>query len=737
MRQKTRRLLAFALTACMLLGTCITASAFTYPSAYWKLHSAWDTAVSAQDPDQIISVAWQTYDLLTQYELCSDICWNLEPKCAKAAWAAEIKGDIPQAIEWLNRQLVFAKWLDQNVNSYRDTLLDVNARLEYLNAAAQVQVYSLTGEGSPYSYGPKSGTWYGSDTGGSQSGESAVLTYITFLDGYSVEYWLDYQRKTSSKFAQAAQPGGVVEVAWNFSSENTAGAQQVLSAEAGSYISEGVRSMSNLGATVLLRLGAEMNNWSDCDPAVYIQAFQRVAQEAKRYPNVMMVFSPDNVSNRNVSFEDFYPGDQYVDWIGVSTYHNTNYASSNGGDAAYRMDYTGYLTDAYYGTGLYDSDPLVILRPLARFAQNHNKPMMISECGFSYRNTATGADQTSFAADQLNKFYSYVNMIYPQVKAVFYFDVALSGTYYTLAGNSTVASTYRNAIAGNGGYLAQGQTSGKNWVALSQNVTLDKKDSIKLGSYAIFPGTAGTTVTYLVDGAQVHQSSSVPFYYELKGANLSAGQHQLQVVATSGQFTARSPVYNITVAANDPKGFALSSASIWAQELLAQAYEKGLTTARTSSGLQNRITRLQFAELAVNLVEKTTGKEIALNGESFPDTTDTAALKAVAAGITSGKEGGRFAPNDLITRQEICVMLNKVIQYVDAAQDSQTLSNTSTELDARFTDGEEIAGWALNAVAALTNNGLMSGKEGGRVAPEDNTAIEEAIVLILALNNKF
>lgn len=82
-------------------------------------------------------------------------------------------------------------------------------------------------------------------------------------------------------------------------------------------------------------------------------------------------------------------------------------------------------------------------------------------------------------------------------------------------------------------------------------------------------------------------------------------------------------------------------------------------------------------------------------------------------------------------------MLNKVIQYVDQANGSSTLANTSTEMDAKFTDTASIASWAADSVALLTNNGLMTGKDGGRVAPLDNTKVEEAIVLILALYNKF
>lgn len=40
MKKNMRRLLSAALAAVMVTGMCFTASAFTYPSAYWKLHSA-------------------------------------------------------------------------------------------------------------------------------------------------------------------------------------------------------------------------------------------------------------------------------------------------------------------------------------------------------------------------------------------------------------------------------------------------------------------------------------------------------------------------------------------------------------------------------------------------------------------------------------------------------------------------------------------------------------------------
>ena len=723
MKSIRRRILSLALSAALMCGMAVSASAFTYPSAYWKLHSAWDEAVSAQNLDQIISVAQQTYDLLMPYGLGTDVCYNLEPKCAQAAWACEIKGDLQGAVNWLNRQLTFAQWLDQNVSSYQDTLLNVNARLEYLNAAMNPQIYTLTdqaGPSYPGSGAPASGTWYGSDAGGSQTGESAVLMYVDFMDGYSVEYWLDYHENTQPKFAQALQ-GGAIELAWNFSPESTAGAQRVLSADADSYIADGLRAMGELDATVLLRIGAEMNNWSDCDPAVYIQAFQKIARQARQYDNIKLVFSPDNVSNRNVSFQDFYPGDEYVDWIGVSTYHNSNYASYNGGTGTYSFSDTKYSNDAYYGMGIYDSDPLTILRPIADFAQTHGKPMMISECGFGYRNNSTGADQTAFAVDQLNKFYSYVNMIYPQVKAVFYFDTALSGAAYSysLAGSSSVQQAYRSAIANNGAYLAQGQTEGKSWQSLSA-VKDAGSSALKLATHAIFPGSASTSVTYYVDGAAVATVSQAPYYYELNPASLTPGQHTIRAQATSGQFSQSTPTYQINVMAPG-QIFPDVAPGAWYASFVQTAYEKGLFSGN-ADGTFAPESNMTYAQFLVVLSQFSGDTISPVEGGVWYDGYVNWAKEQelIPQAMLSG-----FDPNAAITRQDMAALFGT---FLEAYNPSYEVVN---DQEPSFPDQGAIADYAADGVTACLRAGIMSGNADGSFNPTGTaTRAQVAVTMV-------
>ena len=725
MKKYLRRICAVALAAALSASLCISASAFTYPSSYWPLHDQWDAISGGSDVGSITSVAQQTYDLLVPMGMCEDVCWNLEPKCATAAWACEVSGDIDGAITWLERQLTFAQWLHDNGYGYDDTLIDVNAHLDYLRTAQTPKIYAQSDNGpSPYGYGPASGTWFGTALGHEQPNESAALMYVTFQDGYSMDYWIDYYMNTSDNFRQAAN-GGVVELAWNFQPEGTGGAQTVLSSD--SYINESLRAIGQLNATVLLRVGAEMNNWVECDANTFIQAFQKVANAAAAYPNIQMVFSPNDISNRNVTIEQFYPGDQYVDWIGVSTYQNTNYTDLNGAPMSYA--YGGAAgSNPFYGTGVYDYDPLIVIQPVVELARAHGKPMMISECGFAHRGL-TG-DQTAYSVDQVTRFYSYVNMVYPEVKAVFYFDVNMPGEQYDYAlnDNSTVRAAYDKAIADNGAYLYEGQTSATGWEELSQTQLTDA-GTLRLAAYVSYPGTKDITVEYYVDGALMATLNQAPFYYDLNTAALGAGEHRVHVVATGGQFSRQSAVYTLTVpgtaAQPEPEpeqpsasGFSDVSDDAWYAAPVIWAVENGITagTSETTFGPNDTCTRSQI----ITFLYAAAGKPAGASGNPFGDVKEgdwfyDATAWAAANGV---EDGDAFAPNDPCTR----AMAMEFIWRALGCPEASVTENPFTDVDESASYYEAVL-WALG-------EGVTSGTSETTFG-SDNTCTRGQIVTFL------
>ena len=59
------------------------------------------------------------------------------------------------------------------------------------------------------------------------------------------------------------------------------------------------------------------------ESVAYKNAFMYVADIFhSKNPNVAMVWNPSRVSSWNVCRDDFYPGDSYVDWVGISLYSN-------------------------------------------------------------------------------------------------------------------------------------------------------------------------------------------------------------------------------------------------------------------------------------------------------------------------------------------------------------------------------------------------------------------------------
>ncbi|MBQ3497318.1 MAG: hypothetical protein IJA73_04225, partial [Oscillospiraceae bacterium] len=122
MKNLFRRLVAMTLTLSLAASMCASVSAFTYPSSYWPLHDAWAAAVEAQDAAETIAVAQKTYDLLMPLGIGMDVCQNLEPKCARASWCCEMRGDLAGALMWLERQYPLTKWLDENYADYTDML---------------------------------------------------------------------------------------------------------------------------------------------------------------------------------------------------------------------------------------------------------------------------------------------------------------------------------------------------------------------------------------------------------------------------------------------------------------------------------------------------------------------------------------------------------------------------------------------------------------------------------------
>ncbi|MBY6270358.1 S-layer homology domain-containing protein, partial [Parageobacillus thermoglucosidasius] len=90
-------------------------------------------------------------------------------------------------------------------------------------------------------------------------------------------------------------------------------------------------------------------------------------------------------------------------------------------------------------------------------------------------------------------------------------------------------------------------------------------------------------------------------------------------------------------------------------------------------------------------------------------------MAAVEAGIIKGKEDGRFAPYEPVTREQAAAMISRAMQYV--GYNKQKLdAGTSIE---NYKDFHAIGIWARDDVELLLQAGIMKGRVTGEFAPRE------------------
>lgn len=166
--------------------------------------------------------------------------------------------------------------------------------------------------------------------------------------------------------------------------------------------------------------------------------------------------------------------------------------------------------------------------------------------------------------------------------------------------------------------------------------------------------------------------------------------------------------------------------SDWAKEQVNKAAASGLVPDGLGNDYRTNITRAQFAAAAVKLYEAMSGQKAPAAGASpFSDTGDAAVIQAEALGIVGGVGGGRFAPDALVTRQEAAAMLSRVYTR---------LGGTIPEAAATaFADNDKVSGWARDAVAFMSDKGIVSGVGNNSFDPSGNTSIEQALAIALRM----
>lgn len=100
---------------------------------------------------------------------------------------------------------------------------------------------------------------------------------------------------------------------------------------------------------------------------------------------------------------------------------------------------------------------------------------------------------------------------------------------------------------------------------------------------------------------------------------------------------------------------------------------------------------------------------------------EDAVLWAARNGIVDGYEDGSFRPDRKISREEMCVVLDRLLTLLEKNVEGDGLT---------FSDAESIAPWASESVARLVKTGIILGQENGRFAPAATATRAEAATVL-------
>ena len=172
--------------------------------------------------------------------------------------------------------------------------------------------------------------------------------------------------------------------------------------------------------------------------------------------------------------------------------------------------------------------------------------------------------------------------------------------------------------------------------------------------------------------------------------------------------------------------FYSSAISDWSVFYIIEAYEQELLTKKVSSHYKNPITREEFCELVIKLYEKTSGPVEGTSDHLFTDTNNPDINKAFHLGIVNGVGNNRFDPNGNITREQIAVMFDRLLNALEV--------DFALTMEYRFfADEKDIADWAKNSVQTLNKLQILNGVGNDRINPKGTATKEQAIVMLVRL----
>lgn len=512
----------------------VYSASYDFPQSFWDVNKKYQTAKDSNDYNNIIWYGKQSID----------ICLGMADGTTKREVLASRYDDMGNAYYELGDYDSSAE-IYRTLYEYESTLgyeYAERAKIAYIKSQqypSEMAVYTDSGDFTDYNAknekanGVLFGLCVDGETRSKLGNESMVLVYQEL--GQSL---LPYN---TNMVRQASKEGTAVEFALNCPN-HAADIRRITSMD--SYlreISDMLDEYDNI--PVYLRFGAEFDVWPEvASPDEFKTAFRYVSNYFKaRNTNVAMVWSPNQASNWDIDIDDYYPGDQYVDWVGISSY-------------AKKYSTTGSTSDdqsLFFENGI-NSEPVITVRDIVE-KYGDRKPIMLSECGCGHHimhNGRSGEDTTDFAMRRMQEYLGYLPMVYPQIKLIAYFDHYVEGSDETndfrLSNNSALQNEYIRLTKG-ARFIQDKYT---NEAPLTYRKIHDGRhlgSTFLLSCYARKYNNETEQVTYYIDDRYVGMSKTIPFEVYVDGTDY-AGARTLKAIAHFADGSELTEEYAIEIA---------------------------------------------------------------------------------------------------------------------------------------------------------------------------------------------
>lgn len=537
-----KKSICLILVVVLLCGMVGTVSAYKFPNSFWPVNDKYVKALNSKDNAGIIQYGIESINLLEKEPVNTQTTDALGARYEQVAVAYEKLGSFEFAASYFEKLIQLQK-NDPNV-------LYGQIRLNEMRVQQYTPRMSLyTDGGTPIHYGAVnekvSGVLYGvCMASGIRSELPNATIFLTYQELGDIQT-IDYNKQV---LKDARETGAAVEFALNCPGQGNdiANIRQFTSYL--EMLSDVMKEYEDVA--VYLRFGAEFDAWAvPTTPDKFKDAFRYVSDLFKsRNPNVAMVWSPTVAAGWNMNVHDYYPGDQYVDWVGVSLYASPYYQSDKNAD---------YINEIYFRKGIY-ADPVLAMEEFVTVYGNR-KPIMISECGCGHTVSSTGENTSEFAVDYLKQYMGYLPMVYPQIKSIAYFDhkVGRDPDDYRLSTNPEMKNLFIK-------YTQNG--------VFAQDTFMDEADVIyrpiqddtfvnpifPVSTYVHRYNQKVHSVTYTIDSQWVATVTDPPFTAYIDASKFSHGKHQLDATANAEDgMPIMSTAYDITIGPMPVKGISV------------------------------------------------------------------------------------------------------------------------------------------------------------------------------------